>query len=92
MIAPAAWTGVRPVPSFVMCDECGRVMPAHENAPQDDCPHAVVHVITGSRTERLAQLLRLTYGDRDGAPRRMNARRNDWIADAEELLKVAGVV
>lgn len=85
-----AWVGRERV-TLGYCEECGAVdelpMP-----PADDCEHPDIVRIEGTRVQRVAQVLRLTYGTAHGERRPMHAGRNDWILDAEAVLKAAGVV
>ena len=91
MINLDAWTGVREAVRMGCCDECGVMGPLP--LPEDaDCAHVVIRELAGSRVERLAAALRFTYGSANGERRPMHEGRNDWIADAEELLKVVRVV
>lgn len=90
MIDLNAWTGVRSGLRYGCCEECA-AMGALPLPKDVDCAHVVVRELTGSRLERLAQALRFTYGTEGGERRPIHDGRNDWLADAEQLLSVVGV-
>lgn len=89
MIDVNAWARRRGC-TYGVCTECG-AMGVVPLPPDGDCTHLVSLELTGSRAERLAQALRITYGSPDGTRRPIHERRNDWLADAEELLRVVGL-
>lgn len=90
MINIYAWTGVRRPVDRGLCLQCGKAgtLPLPIT---DDCAHPDVEELNGSRVERLAKMLRLTYGTPDGARRPIHDGINDWLADAQEVLRAAGV-